>query len=1844
MNNGSSPRLPPPPPTKTPSATPLQPSRSRPQLASRNEPNWRSAPAIPAGLLATNPIAAGTGSKGRPGGAQYAAAAGNILKKGKRAVLWLHENNHNRWDKNVVVSADYFPGMCVGDLLELVHPNVLQKDETVGGNQDGVGSQTLPKPKKKVRKPKRLIVQVSYVEKERTQLQISLPQSLASALNVESLASGIELQNRMEILVKAVEASSVTADYLELQFRDQYVGRSDMWRLKMSMMGTCVYLGKPAETLGISAKVKGVYIDGNEALTAYVTDSTKFVYRSESAKYFLFIQVSKEMREFDEDGEVYFEKCVHGFLAELFARWRDLRSNHVVSIILFTRFSYRMNDMDMKMPSKHVLAEHSMNVNESGVVYRDFYRVVVDWETRADWTQIITPLKHAFFQFEREVSEVNTGDLEGKNMAACEGNILEAINLALNPFDKHYIDRDLQRTGLSIVVVTPGAGYFEVNKKLLRLTTQRMIDNGIGLDLVCLSKPPLHAVPLFQFHLGEGNPTKQNSASVNEDAAPAKTARSPDDQNPSASTDRGKPNAKWDPLYTDSHYDDFGSEFYNIPSWVECSFWNSKRDNRESALQRDFPEKAQQFTPRCRMEQVQMGAVEPYRAIMMAYLEPTDPSARHHSNVSQEESNASLAQMSNNDGEDGEGATLKRTPKEMVTSTEVQTFSDFDKYDAAVFKRAEKVSEKGSETTNNIKPSITSQQVSPNNDLEQDSNAREIKIEPSEVLDYQTSESKMLEVSRGTASQSVAIPGAKVDDGIQNLSPSGDRNVQAAPSSSVPIRMRNSYQRTYLDASKPSFTGPESFKSGSPINIGKGASPGKYSAPLPVRHSPFLSTINPFSTARTPTGRTSQQQRWQHAFLHSVDPIRYEAKVNWKSLCSPACLPLTTDYSPTEEELNSDTKYTLKPFEFTPHDISPYLADSSSEKRKVELLFVEMVSQRLAQGFQMITTNADVAKVKVSSTTGAGKHVAARNSLGGVLQHFDTSIPRYFSLGDHVHWIYYNPESPRVELRAFARKIAYDDSSIPYTCAIWPKHTDHYHQKTVMFSYPSLSQYNWNKLDNHISGYREDMTEDLRFWRARFLLIPLHTLPQNTSPANEHFSEEEQRIELFKQFIELVERARWIGPIEQEELERQKKEIRAEASQTIKPITFTAVQYVEDELRKAAKRRLAASAFASAVQQSPRPTEVQNQTPTIQVPTDATSGDASSSTDGSELASSFGTSPPAPYTLTQLASYNQIAELIYHPVHGLKIQSMRWHRKIYERVFVGCECVDWLIKAFSDINTRAEAINFGNELLSNGFFTHANRNHRFLDGHYFYHISNKYSRNYLPPSEPSWLSGIGKLATMSPSMESPDSKLDIPPNADLAKSEDKVGQAPSSRVLEYERQRKMQMLEPVELSQRITIDMDEKKRSNRREIAYVHYDTLYNPKHCYHLQLHWLVCTARLIEDILQLWSRNAEKCGMKLVEAPVEQAVPFADDNPFQTVVSVQLELQPPPREEILKYVKDALHIPPMWLETEIVKSFGFILDLEADDQFRPGTVTYSYEKPRYKYTQYVHRSGIAFIQIREPGMGFYWTVNRLLVTSSSASGNLGGSAMNISEPPPSLRGSVAGSPAAGFAAVNGHNLMPKTPHMNVRPETLLDQFTKFCSDIKALEEFYSKSLNRLFSIKKSAESNLDDLPDDVATNILVQIEDGEKQVVEHDAVEAAQLETIVDVISAQNKVAPPNPLTERLIDTTTRSIEANISSALEAKMEQAARSREELGFGPMEKSATMASWFGSIGNDGSRAERSRTFSWTSNLTKGIGEFVSGATQGLGHGSASTTSIASSTGGRSGEASADASPGPHAL
>ena len=338
---------------------------------------------------------------------------------------------------------------------------------------------------------------------------------------LDSVADFFELRPRAEVAIEAVakdNTSKYEVRFITISFKDQYLGSPDMWRLvrtgQMSdnhctAMNTVLKLGH-----GVEAHVEKLYnrnkeemVDrNNKPLAGLITKGTQVAFRSMSATIHVLIQMSAEMWEFSPSGNLYFEKAVNLFLADLWAKYDALRVTHAVTIVLFGRFIYG----GARSTSSSVGTR-----TPKGLPCRDFYRVIADSETPENWSEAFTiRLKQAFATFRDDIQRHcvqadettavssaddagSDGGTGGRLAYASEGNILEAVNLSLITLAKRFRGRNLTRTGESLIVVSASNGVFEVTHDLNKKTKHRCIDDGIALNLVCLGPAPSHVVPLF---------------------------------------------------------------------------------------------------------------------------------------------------------------------------------------------------------------------------------------------------------------------------------------------------------------------------------------------------------------------------------------------------------------------------------------------------------------------------------------------------------------------------------------------------------------------------------------------------------------------------------------------------------------------------------------------------------------------------------------------------------------------------------------------------------------------------------------------------------------------------------------------------------------------------------------------------------------------------------------------------------------------------------------------------------------------------------------------------------------------------------------------------------------------------------------------------------------------------------------------------------------------------------------------------------------------------------------------------------------------------------------------------
>lgn len=564
-------------------------------------------------------------SRQRPG-ASFSSLTKPILTS-QPVLLWTHEPP-NFSKEELVLNPELiaaFGGVSEGsELLEVRLPETSGRTHTTKSKAEKFGSKNDNRVyrgfsrRSFVFRASQAVSDMECIERSSSTLQLSISRNIAAAFG---------LHNRSEVMLSKVPLMNHTISHLELYFRDQYLGRADQWRIVSLLEDSCVYVGQRITLSGcVKATIGRIFINEKKVMSGYVGPHTRAIFRSESAKYNVFIQMASEMWEFDEDGEIYYEKALSGLLPELIRRWQKANTTHVISVVLFARVFYNESEIHMLQEVALPLRREEEGKNRW---YIDYYKVIVDLESDCDWPSVLTYLKEEFFRFRHDVlllrrpvsgpagapwQEELHADLlrkdrallAGKLSASHEGNILEAVNLALNPFDEHFIDRDLNRTGLDLLVISAGTGHFDVDKRLLRLTTERLIDSGIGFDLVSLSKMPLHSVPLFHFQSQVPAPDIQGTANVS--GSGKKRSKAAASARPIPT---GPQSAPPDPLYFDVKHASLGTsagtyanlcatglaDFYSIPHWVDCSFYN---------LQQDKPFRADRFIPRCKMTEIQM--------------------------------------------------------------------------------------------------------------------------------------------------------------------------------------------------------------------------------------------------------------------------------------------------------------------------------------------------------------------------------------------------------------------------------------------------------------------------------------------------------------------------------------------------------------------------------------------------------------------------------------------------------------------------------------------------------------------------------------------------------------------------------------------------------------------------------------------------------------------------------------------------------------------------------------------------------------------------------------------------------------------------------------------------------------------------------------------------------------------------------------------------------------------------------------------------------------------------------------------------------------------------------------
>lgn len=1634
-----------------------------------------------------------------------------------------------------------------------------------------------------------------------------------------------------------------------------------MWRMSIAELSNrTVYRGQKLLFMGtIKATVKNVYINGQTTHSGYFSPTTKPVFRSESARYVLFIQMSKEMWDFDAEGagEIMFNKVVNGFLPDLFKRWTKINARHAVTIILFTRMQYD----DGAGPDYPYGTTNSDDFETQSGRFRDYYRVVVSDMASGDWINILYQLKKEFRSFLRDVSlvpkeqqsssiaeETDTKGPEpdlliaGKPSTAAQGNILEAINLAGAQFAKDYIDRDLVRTGISVIVVTAGTGVFEVDYNMLKLTTDTLVGSGLGIDLVCLSPMPLHSVPLFKYRSPRlvsnrkrrptEDPKKRGSVDRNDDL----DEKTPRQHQPifgsviGASPAQPPPILLNDPVYIP----DLESEEwrYAMPHWVDISFWSGSSDEilelsksrKPDRVVKKVKKRGGTFILRCRMYELQMMGVMEHELgdISIPYLEEdplyphrlreqleyTEPKAKEKTRMIREVT-TTHGSYPPKDGEDSieeqdESKALYRGWMEAYDNNAFSPLAERRPHDENrnINTHVAALSGKGALPELLAKDPFLSSSFrsagtsfgrtarpSPDTGFNQlmrdrsrdtggqsprgsmlyspkykgpgvpraDVLARQMAIERPGSLRRPSSHRRggsgdstdpgrsihstprdSPAVSRGNTPPKPSglpplpalskTPVGKVEAsnrpggwflrqisfggrGTMSKPTTGEATIDITPGTVKPARLtvENSLKGAIAEklastrmtsVEKPSqpidirstsragLSSPDttSDPAGRSVETVKGLQTVKASIPshpssvakdpgstfilagsralgesmipkldllsssggaieIPRTLSPtsaiapWAVLVNPCNPTKNTVNVANQFRRWQHVF-----PKRLKtASVKWKSLCSPAAVPLTNEYFPTPDQLG--TEYNESPYKIIQNDDEDMLEAPKTR----ESLIRELIAFRLSHGFQIIVGSS------VAEFAGVREQDLSAIFHPDYMSHDDDTV--FMCVGNTIHQLVCLAGG-EVEVKRYSRKpttalqsSAGIDTPFPYRPYIRTALEEKYEARDVILRPPN-SFYNWNLIDNFLAGYQDELSDILRFWRARFVLIPVEipSMNRRAMPMLAEDSEEEVRLEGIRKLTQVWQKYRYMPPEE--------RHFQAATSKKLKDPNPLAIEYHTRD----------PSAIVAA----------------------GTNNSLLNDTESEFQTSLF--SETEQYQTSNI-DIKKLAEDLQGE-KGIPMLDRRWHWRLHYNCFLGFDLTSWLLSNFKDVETRDEAVEVGNQLMTKGLFIHVQKRHAFRDGNFFYQIAVEY-RAPRPESRTGWF-GMRKSDRSVPSTPATDGPRASPlaprSGGSSAKSRPSTssesGSVSSDQDGEKTPTRTGTPKQKVLLSRVMRYDVDPRRRSYRPELFSLHYDRLHNPDNCYHIRIDWMNVTAKLIEDAIVSWATAVEKYGLKLVEVPIGEASNIVDYHPFRSPYIVRLAVQPPSNQPESMY--DTAHFSPQYnprtdrfaYHKALLRKLNFVLDTESADSFPSDVeVTYSWGSPDYKYTQFIHRSGTLLAQITSEG-NFLLLANRLAHNRAKDSGRFRPTdpydykrSTDPTRMPttPAERANPLRSPFASPLArpvqdssllhtpLPGATPLPlpssTTPQT---PEQIKDEIETFCSSITLLQAFFSEAI----------------------------------------------------------------------------------------------------------------------------------------------------------------------------------------
>lgn len=228
--------------------------------------------------------------------------------------------------------------------------------------------------------------------------------------------------------------------------------------------------------------------------------------------------------------------------------------------------------------------------------------------------------------------------------------------------------------------------------------------------------------------------------------------------------------------------------------------------------------------------------------------------------------------------------------------------------------------------------------------------------------------------------------------------------------------------------------------------------------------------------------KSHNRRRWSHVFPLGEIEFKRHAGPNWKSLSSPAILPLSIDYFPPQNEI--DHNFTFSISNVTIADLNSKFASNK------EFLF-QMVAQRLTQDYQLVPPSHVNASNYKRESLRTGHTIRERSN--SIHTEDEDAFRVFMSMGHSLQVLTYDTEKDTVEVttyNAIDTQRNAEENTQKYFYRAWCDETNSFKKMSQEFSKYS-ERYNWNKVDRILGGDDDrELRDGMRFRRLMFAILP----------------------------------------------------------------------------------------------------------------------------------------------------------------------------------------------------------------------------------------------------------------------------------------------------------------------------------------------------------------------------------------------------------------------------------------------------------------------------------------------------------------------------------------------------------------------------------------------------------------------------------------------------------------------------------------------------------------------------------------------------------------------------------